>query len=188
MGRSVALIVAIATVLGAVATVVGVLIALRGQRRSRRAETPAVDLAAWETTVERFATGGRFSGLDVDHSIPVSLVETRPPFGEVVHRDLRIDNLLVIDAETHAAMRSANRRRSSRQPRTRVKADVPLWATGLLSDQDAARYTYEWGAHLRQLIEEGQLDQARRDRRMLAVAALHLAFALRLRRVRGRMR
>jgi hypothetical protein len=76
--------------------------------------------------------------------------------------------------------------RLKRKPRSRP--DVPSWALGLMADQDAQRYAWEWGAHLHQLIEEGEARQARRDRRRFVVAAVTLAVALRLRRAVGRAR
>jgi hypothetical protein len=67
-------------------------------------------------------------------------------------------------------------------------ADPPSWALAWMSDEDASRYLLEWGAHLRELIDEGELEQARRDRRRLAFAAISLAVALRVRRALRRTR
>jgi hypothetical protein len=61
--------------------------------------------------------------------------------------------------------------------------DVPSWALRLMGSDDAQRYTWEWGAHLHQLVEEGELRQARRDRRRLALGAITMAIALRVRQV-----
>jgi hypothetical protein len=72
--------------------------------------------------------------------------------------------------------------------RGRLAGSVPSWALGLMADADARRYAWEWSAHLLQLIEEGEIRQARRDRRRLALAAVTLAIALRVRRVLGRAR
>jgi hypothetical protein len=69
-----------------------------------------------------------------------------------------------------------------------TRANIPIWALGLLAPEDAQRYAWEWGAHLHQLIEEGELRQARIDRRRLALAAVTLAVALRVRRVLKRAR
>ncbi len=52
----------------------------------------------------------------------------------------------------------------------------------LMPPTDAQRYAWEWSAHLLQLIEEGQIRQARRDRRRLALTAIALAVVLRVRR------
>jgi hypothetical protein len=68
----------------------------------------------------------------------------------------------------------------------RPKASIPSWALGLMAAKDAQRYTWEWGAHLRELIEDGEGRQARRDRRRLIVAAITIAIALRVRRALGR--
>lgn len=65
--------------------------------------------------------------------------------------------------------------------------DIPSWAFSLMTVQDAQRYAREWRAHLHQLIEEGELEQMRRDRRRLALAAITLAVTLRMRRA-GRAR
>jgi hypothetical protein len=70
----------------------------------------------------------------------------------------------------------------ARRSRPAVTASIPTWATSLMPAADARRYAWEWGAHLYQLIEEGQLRQARRDRRVLALAGLLMAVALRARR------
>ncbi len=68
------------------------------------------------------------------------------------------------------------------------KTKMPPWAFSLMTAKDAQRYAWEWGAHLHQLIEEGELRQARRDRRRLVLAAITLAVALRVRRALGRAR
>jgi hypothetical protein len=65
---------------------------------------------------------------------------------------------------------------------------VPHWALALMRRNDARRYGCEWSAHLHQLIEEGETRQARRDRRRLALAAITLAVALRIRQALGRTR
>jgi len=65
---------------------------------------------------------------------------------------------------------------------------IPSVALGLLATEDAERYEREWGAHLYQLIEEGEFRQARRDRRRLVLAAITLAIVLRVRRALSRAR
>lgn len=65
---------------------------------------------------------------------------------------------------------------------------MPGWTLWLMRAEDAERYEREWGAHLAQLVEEGALEQARRDRRRLALAAVTLAVALRVRQVLSRVR
>jgi hypothetical protein len=65
---------------------------------------------------------------------------------------------------------------------------VPMWVLGLLRLEDARRYALEWGAHLHQLVEEGQAKRAHADRRWLALSAVTLALTLRLHRVRDRVR
>jgi hypothetical protein len=62
-------------------------------------------------------------------------------------------------------------------------ASVPAWSLRLLNPEDAWRYKMEWSAHLYQLLEEGEERQARIDRRRLALLAVALAVALRARRI-----
>jgi hypothetical protein len=69
-----------------------------------------------------------------------------------------------------------------------AKVDVPMWALGLMTAEDACRYEREWGAHLHQQVAEGDIKQARRDRRRMAFAAIKLAIALRVRLAFGRTR
>ncbi len=71
-----------------------------------------------------------------------------------------------------------------RQPRT----DLPGWVVIVLGSEDAERYRKEWGAHLWEMIEAGELKQARRDRRRLIRAVLWLAFAIRVHRALKRVR
>jgi hypothetical protein len=73
---------------------------------------------------------------------------------------------------------------SQRAPRT----DLPGWAFLVLRHEDAERYRKEWGAHLWELIEAGELKQARRDRRRLIGVIFWLALAIRVHRVLTRAR
>jgi len=94
-------------------------------------------------------------------------------------------------------------KRKKRKPKNRIKSrsassgeqpdhaggiEIPRWAFGLMAPSDAQRYAWEWGAHLSQLLEEGELRKARRDRRRFIIAAVTLAVALRVRRALGRAR
>lgn len=122
---------------------------------------------------------------------------------EMKLNDLRPENVIIID-ESHTLVDFGSTdtmdRPSERPPLQRMRmlvtaqgtharrADIPTWALGLLAPEDAQRYAWEWGAHLHQLIEEGQTRQARIDRRRLALAAVTLAVALRVRRVLTRAR
>lgn len=63
-----------------------------------------------------------------------------------------------------------------------VRTSVPIWALRLFDPIDVQRYSREWSAHLYQLVEEGDLKRARIDRRRLMYAAIFLALALRVRR------
>lgn len=71
---------------------------------------------------------------------------------------------------------------------SRARFDLLTCALTLMATRDIWRYAREWAAHLFQLIEEGELSQARRDRRRLALAAITLAVALRMRRALNRAR
>jgi hypothetical protein len=71
-----------------------------------------------------------------------------------------------------------------RVPRT----SLPGWASVLLGPTDAERYRKEWGAHLWELIAEGDLRQARHDRRRLIRTIFWLALAIRVRRIFTRAR
>jgi hypothetical protein len=72
---------------------------------------------------------------------------------------------------------------TSRTEATPPLAAMPAWMVKILGTEDAERYVSEWGAHLSQLVEEGELKQARKDRRQFVVAALLLAIVLRVRRL-----
>ncbi|HEY3829955.1 MAG TPA: hypothetical protein VGL57_12220 [Solirubrobacteraceae bacterium] len=193
-----ALIVGAATVLGALATVLGVLIAVRGQRRSARESLG----------VARFKFSYRYAGLSASHLMvradaahtPANLTvvdgathaawveyervrgEMSPEgFGRILAERYRKDQLKTTGKASWSMQ--IRMRWPARKLRPAVKASVPVWAMGLMSAEDARRYAWEWGAHLCQLIEEGECKQARRDRRVLALTAVFLAVALRARRV-----
>jgi len=70
--------------------------------------------------------------------------------------------------------------------RVATTTTVPIWPLALTSPDDATRYAAEWSAHLHERIQEGEIKQARRDRRRLIIAAVTLAVALRVRRALGR--
>jgi hypothetical protein len=59
---------------------------------------------------------------------------------------------------------------------------VPPRALRYMDQYDAARYAVEWAAHLRELVEEDEYEQAMRDRRRLTFLAIRMAIALRVRR------
>jgi hypothetical protein len=60
---------------------------------------------------------------------------------------------------------------------------VPTLALILMRGEDRERYRNEWAAHLSQLVTEGQLREARRDRRRFVLAALVIVCSVRFRRV-----
>jgi hypothetical protein len=218
----VALIVAVATVLGTLATVLGVGIAMRSQRRSDR--DPVYG--------ERRQSSIRYTGLgatqlesDTVLTIPADLQVTHrtaqavwvaydqvrgemsvEEFRRAIEQQIREGALSLAvrsvaeQASTFEAVARASKAagrssrsvglrtsRPARRSRPAVAASIPSWATRLMPAADARRYTWEWGAHLYQLVEEGQLKQARRDRRMLALAGLLMAMALRARKVLSRV-
>jgi hypothetical protein len=198
----VAVIVDAATVLGALATVAGVLIAFRGQRHrtpsardraeaSGRGVEVRSDLATppgyyWELEAPSNAGINRSEPVSArtgNFDVVLHRVQTggsKEVIGTIVLKQISVRGAL-------AAGRVGTRPRwPARGQRRAAKADVPGWAIGLMSARDGGRYASEWGAHLCQLIEEGELGQARRDRRRLALAAIFLAVTLRLRRALGR--
>jgi len=65
---------------------------------------------------------------------------------------------------------------------------VPTLVLLIFQPKDRDRYRREWNAHLGQLITEGEIMQAKRDRRRLAFAAIPLAIAMRMRRAFRRAR
>lgn len=67
--------------------------------------------------------------------------------------------------------------------REQRKSQMPDWALLLLRTDDADRYRKEFGAHLCELIQAGEMRQARRDRRRMIAAVLWFAVALRARRL-----
>jgi hypothetical protein len=75
-----------------------------------------------------------------------------------------------------------------REQRQEGKTNPPTWVLRLMTPKDAHRYKLEWGAHLHQLIEDGEIRQARHDRRRFVFAAVTIAVALRVRRVLGQTR
>ncbi|MGO9322669.1 MAG: hypothetical protein ACLQBY_17960 [Solirubrobacteraceae bacterium] len=101
------------------------------------------------------------------------------------------DAILVVDASmvrqaAHSANQASRQQQRAFAPNASSHHKVPNWVLALMPDEDAQRYCQEWGAHLHQLVEEGEIRQARRDRRRLALAAVTLAIALRWRRALGR--
>lgn len=54
-------------------------------------------------------------------------------------------------------------------------ATLPAWVLALLGPGEGRRYAEEWSAHLHHRIEDGQIHEARVDRRRIARRALVLA-------------
>jgi hypothetical protein len=59
---------------------------------------------------------------------------------------------------------------------------IPRWSIWLFERQDCERYEREWRAHIWELVAAGEITQAKRDRRRLALAGPVMAVALRARR------
>lgn len=72
--------------------------------------------------------------------------------------------------------------------RSSVRADIPAWVLALLDPEEAQRCAGEWGAHLHQQIEDGEVREARVDRRRFVRHALVLAITRRARRATSRSR
>lgn len=63
---------------------------------------------------------------------------------------------------------------------TRVSVEVPIWILALLAPTDADRCAREWAAHLHERIADGELDEARADRRGFVRHAIGLAIRRRV--------
>jgi hypothetical protein len=117
-----------------------------------------------------------------------AIVDVPPLSDDVIRIDAVIPKSVGQTPKKQKLLRRAgNWVAGSTHSRTTVR-DVPSWILGLMSADDAQRYSSEWGAHLLQLIEEGEVGQARRDRRRFVIATITLAVALRVRRAFGRAR
>jgi DNA-binding transcriptional MerR regulator len=193
------------TTIGAIASVVCALVALTARRRDReRLHGLAVRLArhtesarsGCHLTVEQLAAevGMSVRNIRNHHArglLPAPEVRARVGYYSSEHvarirliLDLQADGYNLTDIERLLA--GQNLPSPSAQRRNLPVPKIPSWAMRLMASEDAERYTQEWGAHLYQLIEEGELRQARRDRRRLVLAAITLAVALRVRRALGR--
>jgi hypothetical protein len=161
---------AIATLVGTTASVFGVWLALRAKRRRFARELDreirrsvwAYALACKQTGASHSLSG--FSQEEIRHSLRV---DGGPAFSPIQ------------DASVEFLRESLNWRLESYRP------SVPRWALSFLPPADAYRYNLEWGAHLRELIDDGHRQQARTDRRRLAMMALFLAISIRVRRPFG---
>jgi len=79
-------------------------------------------------------------------------------------------------------------RSTMRSPLRQTSHAVPRIVFIVMEPRDAQRYSCEWGAHLFELIADGEFRQARRDRRRMVSAAVAIAVAVRVRRAFGRAR
>lgn len=188
MGYKMSLAVGIATIVGALASILALWLSVRYKHRPSH-ESAQVGLA--------------YSGFDEEGAIydfliaridgsPSNLADVRyrarqiaegrrdvPPGLRKYLQNRRLNLYRTAQFEKVVTLRSKPRwRRRDRGVRT----SVPTWALQLFDPIDVQRYSQEWNAHLYQLVEEGDLKQARIDRRRLVYAAVFLALALRVRR------
>jgi len=126
-----------------------------------------------ERTLERVVEAELLTQLDA---------RTRPRFGEAEETaEAYLERWLVLRrrARRQRELMEAAARRVSASPPVRV--DPPGLALRLFSRADAEHYAREWGAHLWELVADGEHRQARRDRRRMALGAPWLALQLRTR-------
>ena len=168
-------------------TFLGAWVSARGARAARQTK-PQPQIQQLDYRVEVGRGSGKpnfFVIIDEVHRARVSAEK----LGDV-EAD-KLDYMLRDLPQTPPAGESAaprRRRIGALRPQPRVRTDIPTWMLGLMAGEDAQRYAQEWGAHLHQMINEGKIREARRDRRRLAIAAITLTVALRVRRVLSRAR
>jgi hypothetical protein len=107
---------------------------------------------------------------------------------EDLARIVRADSVarrLFVTYSTRIEPHGANTERSALG--NRVRNDVPLCVLALLTSDDAKRYNQEWAAHLHQRIQDGEIREARIDRRRLIRRAIVMAMTGRVHRARARL-
>jgi hypothetical protein len=149
----------ITSIFGGLTSVIGLWVMLRRPRRQRRTHRLLQD----RIDKERMEMIRALAELG------------RELYGDRVPSDAEVkSNLSPLHGSNHffvPAMRPVDRR-----------ASVPAWSLSFFPRADIYRYENEWGAHLQQLISEGELKQARRDRHRLMMAGITLAIVVRVRR------
>jgi hypothetical protein len=142
-----------ATLIGTVTSLVGVSLALRtGQRRKILDEARYV--AEYCKVLAR--------------RDQIAFGEAEPLYNGRLPADWNdIHYLAGLWSKIEAEGRSPRSRRETRWEIQRryamsPKASVPSWAMRFFDPADARRYSCEWGAHLWQLVAEGEIKRARR--------------------------
>ena len=181
------LVVGIATIVGALASVLALWLSVRYKRRASH-ESARVGLvysglddgAIYDFLIARI-DGTPRNPADVRYNAR-RIAEGRRDAPPGLHKYLqnrRLNPYRTAHFEKVVTLRSRPLWRRRDQV---VRTSVPTWALRLFDPIDVQRYSQEWSAHLHQLVEEGDIKQARIDRRRLVYAAVFLALALRLRR------
>jgi hypothetical protein len=164
MERAMEWVVDIATIAGAIASVVCAWVGISSRRRQNRSDRQNHPLARLKAA--EWERGH-------DEAIESAILRD----GYVELRDAAgVRHLLLVSVELREEQERRDRERRMKRAR------VPPWALDLMPPDDSRRYAMEWSAHLLQLIEENAIGQARRDRRRLTFAAVVLSVALRVRR------
>jgi hypothetical protein len=181
------LVIGITTIVGALASVLALWLSVRYKRRSSHgsageqlAYRGLEEDAIYDFLIARIDGTPRSPG-DVRY-LANRIAEGQRDFPPGLHKYLQnrlFNSYRTAQFEKVVTLRS--RRRWRRRDRM-VRTSVPTWALRLFNPLDAQRYSREWGAHLYQLVEEGDIKQARIDRRCLVCATVFLALALRVRR------
>jgi hypothetical protein len=180
------LAVGIATIVGALASVLAVWLSVRSKLRSSQESARAgpvysdIEDAIYDFLIARI-DGTPRNPADVRYfacRIAEGQIDTPPRLQKYLQNRL-FNSYRTAQFEKVVTLRS--RRGWGRRNRM-VRTSVPTWALRLFNPIDAQRYSREWGAHLYQLVEEGDIKQARIDRLCLMCAAVFLALALRVRR------
>jgi hypothetical protein len=169
MEYSVNLALVVGTLVGAIANVLAVGLALRARRRRfMRTLDDEIRRAVWDYALicSENGTSHSLSGFSPAEVRDYHLRMTQ---GREVPQ-------AIYDASLEFVQESFTWRQECYRP------SVPRWVLGLLPHADAYRYHLEWGAHLRELVDNGEMNQVRTDRRRLAMIAICFAVVLRARR------
>ena len=161
---------AVAALFGAIANVLALCLALRAKRkRFARALDKEIRGAVWAYHITCLQNGSANS-LDSLQADEISrYFESRS-----LHREAAP---AIRDASLQFVHESLTWRLASYKP------SVPRWALSLLPQADAYRYNLEWGAHLRELVDDSHVSRVRGDRLRFALAAISFAVVLRARRL-----
>lgn len=159
------MVLVVGTLVGAIANVLAVWLALRARRRRfAHALDQEIRNAVWEYAEACHASGKPHS---LSSFSPAELLSAKA--GETTSEE-------VLNASRDFLHESLKWRLEYYRP------SVPRWTLSLLPPADAHRYNLEWAAHLTELLEEDDQKRLRADQRRLAVLAVWLAVILRARR------